>query len=191
MNTLKKIKRLLFNNKLIHISLTDPLRTWKKAKKYFKKPSLSFHFFTNPIYDCPFANLRNMSKILEVWSSDVWWKDKYDSPRFEGNPFIYVCFFKSIGFSICFNVIYIDELGRNKDCSMLYWEYLLDFVYYNRPLSDISTWTFQSRIHKEYIQGKAEDGSEDSYVPMQLAIPTQLFALNKQGLKKLTDSITK
>lgn len=86
---------------------------------------------------------------------------------------------------INFSIYYKDEFGEQKDESALYWEYLLDYLYYSKSLRIDSWWTRDSRIFTVLDKaGKAEDGSEDTRKPLTLAIPTHLFSLNKRGLKE-------
>lgn len=103
-------------------------------------PKPRLHLFKNIIYNCPYASYNRVGKIIDIWSSDVMWKDKYDSPRHERDPFIWICFFKTFGFSINFKINYVDEEGKICDGGMYYWEYLLDFLYYRKDLTKWDKW---------------------------------------------------
>lgn len=147
---------LYFKKKWLHLSIENPLRTWWKARKYFIRPKISIHFFTNPIYNCPYASLNWISNLLDICSNDIGWKDKFDDPRFETAPYIWVCLFKRIGFSINF-IVNKDGIKEN-----LYWEYLLNYLYYSKSLKIWDKWTDKDEI-----------------------IETPKFCLNKKGLKKV------
>lgn len=162
--------------RIASINVSNPLKTWWKARKYFKfpKPRIKF-FYRNWV----------INKILEVDIHDIYWKDKWNSPRHEVSPKIYFCLFNKIGFEITFPIEYINEFGEKENYDMEYWEYLLDYLYYSKSLKVQSWWTRDSEIYtitKHF--GKSEDGSEDVRRPLKLAIMTHLFSLNKRGLKE-------
>lgn len=156
-------------NKWIDICIENPLKTWKKVKQYFKKPKLSINFFSHPMYNCPFASFKNIAKILEIRASDVGWKEKYDSPRHERPPYIWVCLFKRFGFSFNWHIWYQDEYGKTHSGDDFYWEYLLDYLYFNKNLNHYDIWVQNSELYKEY-----------KYI-----IPVVAMSLNENGIKKL------
>lgn len=163
-------------SKLISIYFKNPLKTWWKARKYFKcpKPKISF-----------FCHKQSVAKLLDINVHDVFWKDKWDTPRHEISPRIFFCLFGTIGFIITFPVAYINEFGEEENYDIEYWEYLLDYLYYSKSLKINSWWTRDSRIFTVLDKaGKAEDGSDDIRKPLTLATPTHLFSLNKRGLKE-------
>ena len=109
--------------------MENPLRTWWKVRKWFKfpKPSLYFGPITSGL-PCGFPN-----KWIELHSYDVTWKDKYDSPRFEFTPQINLELFKKYQLLLTFQT-------NNND---VYWETILDIIYYNKSLKeaiDRNTW---------------------------------------------------
>lgn len=162
--------------KIASINISNPLKTWWKAHKYFKFPKPRIRFF-----------YRNwtINQILEIDIHDVYWKDKWNSPRHEISPRIYFCLFDRIGFTITFPIEYINEFGEKENYDMEYWEYLLDYLYYSKSLKVQSWWSRDSEIYtitKRF--GIAEDGSEDVKKSLRLAIMTHLFSLNKRGLKE-------
>lgn len=169
-------------NKWIDICIEDPLKTWKRVKTYFKKPKLFLHFFTNPIYCCPYASLNSIAKILDIRSFDVGWKDKYDTPRHERNPYIWVCFFKRFGFNIIWHISYKDEFGNPQDGDMYYWEYLLNYLYYEKTLKGYSTWIQTSKLYKVVEDYGEED---DTYKALEIPIPVVSMSLTKEGINKL------
>ena len=167
---------------IIAFSIENPLKTWWKAKKYFKFPNISICFSNNK-YSFPYASKFWQGKLLDINIHDVYWKDKYNSPRHERNPLIYICLFGKYSVWICFHKKWINEFGDKTDESIHYWEYMLDYLYYSKSLKLSSYWTFDSKIVKTKIFGNAEDGSEDTFKPFAVYIPDHLISLNKKGLK--------
>ena len=113
--------------------IENPLRTYWKVKKYFKFPKLKCQFYKVPT---------NEAKILSIESYDVFWKDKWDSPRHEYNPKIVISLFRNFHFRIDFTYYY-----NNSDHSMEYWESILWFVYYNKTLNQA---VFEGSCWKTY-----------------------------------------
>lgn len=179
----KNRKQHLFN-----ICLENPFKTWWKARKYFKRPKLKVIIHRVRKYNgYPYATWKHLGKILDINVHDVWWKDKWNSPRHERNPLIYICLFRRIALSVLFRVDYYDEFGVKKDGSMEYWEYLINWLYYQEKKSLIcySTWTHGSQLYYRTKYGKAEDGSEDVREPLPCVTPCVALSLNKKGIKEL------
>ena len=168
---------------LIALSIENPLKTWWKARKYFKFPNIAIHFSNNK-YSFPYASEFWRGKLLDINIHDLFWKDKYNSPRHEVNPLIYICLFNKWSLWIIFNKTFINEFGDKTDESMHYWEYLLDYLYYSKSLKLSSYWVTDSKVAQIKEFGNAEDGSEDIRKSMQIYIPDQLISLNKKGLKE-------
>lgn len=109
--------------------MENPFKTWWKVRKWFKFPKPSIYF--GPIvsglpYGLP-------DKWIELYIYDVTWKDKYNSPRFEFTPQINLNLFKKYQLLLTF---------QTSD-DYLYWETILDIIYYNKSLKeaiDINTW---------------------------------------------------
>lgn len=171
---------------LIHIHIDNPFATWWKARKYFKRPSLKFHFGLLK-YSFPYAHRRYIGKIIDISIQDVCWKDKYNSPRHERNPYLWICLFRLIRFEIGTYIPELTETGKYEDGSMYYWEYMLDYLYYSKTLEIQYCWETSSKIYKytKYF-GSREDGEEDQLVPYKMVIQTPLFSLNKRGLKEFS-----
>lgn len=178
-----KLKKWYLNLELFNIFISNPLETWWKARKYFKMPKPELHFFADTFYNCPFARYDYNGRLLTIWSTDVWWKDKEGYPVHERDPFIYVCFFRKFGFSINFKVSYIYEDGSKRDGGMYYWEYLVDYLYYRKDICKLDYWSTESKIFKErdYKTNKVYFG--------KIYIPTHLFSLNKTGMKIFQEGI--
>lgn len=168
------------HSKYFNYFIDNPLKSYWKARKYFKFPKVSIHFFTDPVYNCPLASFKRIGSILEVWSCDVMWKTKYNSIRYERSPYIWVCFFKRFGFSINFNVYYKDEFNETQLMDDWYWEYLLEYTENNQKLSEAYSVCYgTSKLY--YVWDYQKD--EKKY--MEYLIPIVKESLNKEGIKQL------
>jgi hypothetical protein len=179
-------------DKYFDIWIENPLGTWWKARKYFKLPKISFHPFFNIHHNCPYISYKNVGKILGVDFHDISWKDKWNSPRHEMNPYIWICLFRRFGFSINFDIYYRNEFGELESGDTYYWEYLLEWLYYKekKTLRCYSAWQYDSRLYRNRIKyGNAEDGSEDEYRPFEMVVPCVALSLNKKGIKKLKEEM--
>lgn len=168
---------------LIAFSIENPFKTWWKAKKYFKIPHTIIKFSIDK-HSFPYASKYWQGKLLDVDIHDVYWKDKWNTPRHERNPLIYICFFGKFSIWISPAIYWYNEFGEKQNESMHYWEYMLNYLYYSKSLKLSSVWTIESKITRICKYGEAEDGSEDKYIPMKIYIPEHLISLNKKGLKE-------
>ena len=169
---------------LVHININNPFKTWWKARKYFKKPSIKCHFGLLK-YSFPYANRDYIGKIIDISIQDVMWKDKYNSPRHERNPYVWICLFRLFRFEIDTRINALTETGKVEDRSTFYWEYLLDYLYYSKSLKINQCWEYSSKVyHYTKYYSNREDGEEDQIVPYKMVIQTPLFSLNKNGLKE-------
>lgn len=169
---------------LVHININNPFKTWWKARKYFKKPSIKCHFGLLK-YSFPYANRDYIGKIIDISIQDVMWKDKYNSPRHERNPYVWICLFRLFRLEIGTRINALTETGKVEDRSTFYWEYLLDYLYYSKSLKINQCWEYTSKVYTriKYYSNR-EDGEEDQIVPYKMVIQTPLFSLNKNGLKE-------
>lgn len=169
---------------LVHININNPFKTWWKARKYFKRPSIKCHFGLLK-YSFPYANRDYIGKIIDISIHDVMWKDKYNSPRHERNPYVWICLFRLFRFEISTRINALTETGKVEDRSTFYWEYLLDYLYYSKSLKINQCWEYTSKVYTriKYYSNR-EDGEEDQIVPYKMVIQTPLFSLNKRGLKE-------
>lgn len=169
---------------LVHININNPFKTWWKARKYFKRPSINCHFGLLK-YSFPYANRDYIGKIIDISIQDVMWKDKYNSPRHERNPYVWICLFRLFRFEISTRINALTETGKVEDRSTFYWEYLLDYLYYSKSLKINQCWEYTSKVYTriKYYSNR-EDGEEDQIVPYKMVIQTPLFSLNKRGLKE-------
>ena len=176
---------------LIALSIENPFKTWWKAKKYFKFPDVAIKLGWDP-YRHPYASSYWRGKILDINIYDLYWKDKYNSPRHERDPLIYFCLFSRISLWIIFGKCYYDEFGEKQNGSMEYWEYILKYLYYskNKNLRCYSCWTTDSKLYRQISKyGNEEDGSKDEYKFYTVVIPVISMSLNKSGIKKLKEQL--
>lgn len=176
---------------LVAFSVENPFKTWWKARKYFKVPKLSLKFSSHK-YRFPYASKYWQGKILDINVHDIYWKDKWNSPRHERNPLIYICLFSRFSVWIYPTITYYNEFGEKENGDIYYWEYLLDYLYYskNKSLRVYSAWTSDSKLYRTRMSyGKSEDSSEDKFEPMKCVVPCVAMSLNKRGIKKLKEEL--
>lgn len=164
---------------LIAWSIENPFKTWWKARKYFKLPKIKISFSKSK-WSFPYASKLRQGKILDINIHDVIWKDKYDSPRTERSPLIYICLFGKYSIWITPSITYKDEFNEKHNGNDYYWDYLLSYVYYTDSLKCYSTWTTDSDLYSTY--GNYED---DEYIPLKRIIPVVAMSLNKKGIESL------
>ena len=175
-------------SKWVDIMIENPFKTWWKAREYFKRPKLRFRTFTTS-----WRAYKRGGRILEIDCMDVIWKDKFNSPRHEQSPHISILLFNKFGIRVDFHIDYYDEFGEIQNGDMLYWEYLLEWLYYKEKntLRCYSSWTGNSQLYKTIKWGKAEDGSEDERIPMTYTLPCVALSLNRRGIKELKRELNK
>lgn len=111
--------------KWIYIDIRNPFETMKKLKGVFKPLKRYFRWNINkdwyPMLWC------SKPAYIHIMSVDVGWKDKFDSPRYEYPPVIWIYLFG-------LNLIWywnIKEDGYTDD----YWEQALWYLYYYKNIS--------------------------------------------------------
>ncbi len=174
-------------NKWINICIENPLKTWKQAKEYFIKPKCKIHFFKNPMYNCPHMDLKRIARIIDIMASDIMWKEKYCTARHERSPYVWVCFFRRFGFSVNWHIYYKDEFNQIQNGDSYYWEYLLDYLYFDRILSNVPTWISTSLLYNKIEYGNTQ--KEDVKIPIDSVIPVAAMSLNKRGMEKLKNEL--
>ena len=112
----------MLRNKYFYLYFENPLKTYWKARKYFKPLKLK----------CWFGKSFSKYKVLDAHCFDVCWKSKWNTPRHEYNPKCVIVLFNKWELSFWWE--YLD--GEGKDKSMEYWESILWFVYYKKSLQD-------------------------------------------------------
>ena len=107
--------------KYLYISITNPKKTLNKIKNIFKPLKCYFKFKIDKYAPYPVFWVSKPS-FIHIISHDVGWKDKYDTPRFEVVPYVWIHIYK-------FNFVWYWDLnfeGHSED----YWEQALWYLYY-------------------------------------------------------------
>ena len=116
---------IYINWKFLYIDISNPKRTMTKIKGIFKPLKCYFKWNTNtdwfPMIWC------SKPAYIHIMSVDVGWKDKFDSPRYEYPPAIWIHLFK-------LNLIWYWELPNEKYMDD-YWEQALWYLYYYKNIS--------------------------------------------------------
>ena len=124
----------------IDISLVNPRKEIKQLKKVFKPLKWHFRFEINRYAPDPVLYCREATPI-QIKSNHVTWKDKYDTPRYECCPYIWIHLFR-LNFVWYYNSgdIFYDDT---------YWEQALWYLYYCNKNIDLAKstwpWTFNGK----------------------------------------------
>lgn len=96
----------------------------RKLKGVFKplKGHIKINFNKYDIYPVLWCSIPH---FIHIVSRDVMWKDKYDTPRFENVPYIWIHIF-------IFNFIYYWGITNYDD---EYWEQALWYLYYSGTIT--------------------------------------------------------
>lgn len=123
-------------NDYFDIYLENPFKTYNKVKRWFKPINPKFQWYFGKRYKPIF---------LELKSFDVLWKDKFNEPRHEFNPRIKISLFNYIH-------LYVDFTTGDNMTDMVYWEAILDWIYYDKDLQEACTnhWQQYNNETKEY-----------------------------------------
>lgn len=127
----------MYSNKYFEWYWENPLKTYNKVKEYFLP--------IKPKFQWSFGKLQK-AKILEINSFDLTWKSKWNEPRHEYNPRIFISLFNYIH-------LYI-EWTLNKDSmdDMVYWEAVLNWIHYGKSLQEACTngWSYWDDKTQQY-----------------------------------------
>ena len=111
----------------------NPLYPWFKCRKYFRRPNIhllkgkNIWFFGLP------CRRDYYNKIIDIRFSSLGWKDKYNSPRHEWDPYISIVFLRKYHLIWIFNyVVKGDSNGSTRNIAT--WEAMLDYLFYGRTL---------------------------------------------------------
>ena len=112
--------------KWIRLDIENPFKTMKKLKGVFIPLKRYFKFATDKKFYPPFIYCPKPEKIF-IKSCDVDWKDKWNSPRYEEPPYIWIHLFK-------YNWVWYwrlpDSFGKPWIYTDDYWEQALWYLYY-------------------------------------------------------------
>lgn len=112
----------------------NPLYYWWKSRKVFKRPKAHFHigkiewFFGFP------CRRDYLNCFIDFRMCGLGWKDKWDSPRHEWDPYIAITFFRKWWLIWIFNWSNKEENSSLR--SMATWEAMLDYLYYNKSIEE-------------------------------------------------------
>ena len=119
--------------KWIYLSISNPKKTINKLKGIFKPLKCYFKFSVNKWTPYPVLWVSKPAYI-HIMSSDVGWKDKDDTPRFEYPPYIWIHIYK-------WNLVWYwdlpDSIGYIPETDHIddYWEQALWYLYYTNTIS--------------------------------------------------------
>ncbi len=114
----------------------NPWYHWWKARKYFKRPKAhlikgeKIWFFGLP------CRRDYYNRLLDIRFSALGWKDKYNSPRHEWDPYIAITFLRKYHIIWVFNWV-VKEDKDSHTSSLATWEAILDYLYYKTPIDRV------------------------------------------------------
>lgn len=113
----------------------NPLYYWWKVRKIFKRPKIHLLKGKNIwFYGLP-CRRDYYNPIIDIHSSNIGWKFKYDEVRHEFDPYISICFFRRYHLVWVFNWITKDDKDSNIR-SMATWEAILDYLYNGKTIEE-------------------------------------------------------
>lgn len=125
------IKSLLQKIK-VHNQFFNPFYTWWQCRHYFKFPKVSTYYGEIIwFYGLPIRN-DYYNRFIDFRTSNVGWKTKYDSIRFEWNPYIAFTLLRKWQYIIIFS--YGDNTNWNNETT---WESMLEYSVRNTPLNKL------------------------------------------------------
>lgn len=111
-----------------------PLYQWYRARDKFKKPNCHFSFGKPSWFFGWYADSRYMNPIIDIYSSSLGWKDKYNSPRHEWDPFFAITFFRRYRLMWMWNYVSDPSDSGEYTRNVATWEAILDYIYYNKSI---------------------------------------------------------
>lgn len=116
----------------------NPYFPWWKARKHFKKPKwrLVIHGKIGWFFGLPCRH-DYYNRILDIHTSSLGWKDKYNSPRHEWDPYIAITLFRK--WQLCWVFTYHRKGDINGSTrNLATWEAMLDYLYYKVPIDKVA-----------------------------------------------------
>lgn len=111
----------------IYISLINPFKTMKKLDGVFKPLK---RYFRWSIKEWDYAPVLWCSRpsFIQIMTEDVMWKDKYNTPRYENPPYIWIHIYKLnlVWYWDLDNALKLNPTNYIDD----YWEQALWYLYY-------------------------------------------------------------
>lgn len=112
--------------KYLYIDISNPKKTLNKIKGVFKPLKCFFKFEKGLCTPDPVLWVSRPA-FIQIIFHDVRWKDKYDTPRFEYCPYIWIHIYK-------WNWVWYWSLDDYINDSQ-YWEQALWYLYYSGTIS--------------------------------------------------------
>ena len=114
----------------------NPYYYWYKVKDIFKRPKAHFIIAKDYwMYGFP-ASRKYYNLIIDISSSSLGWKTKYNSYRHEWDPYINIVFFRRFHLIWLFN--WIDKNDKYSSTrNMATWEAILEYLYNNKSLDHV------------------------------------------------------
>ena len=158
----KRDRDIAKKNKLFQFDWLHPTRDMRKVRKLgFIRIPVHIHAglveelwqHTSPFY---------RGRILGIEAFDEGWKDKYNTPRFETNPHIYITLFGVFGINIIWGFKYdINAPDEERYDADRYWEQALWCLYYceKKKKKARETWPWrdmkeESTWDEKYVRNK-------------------------------------
>lgn len=117
----------------------NPYYWWWKVRKYWKIPTMHLAHIGKVTwwYGLP-INIKHYNKIFDIRLSGLGWKDKYDSPRHEWDPYLSFTLFRKwqIVFIWNFRPHFSRKVKEYSSISVMTWETILDMANYNKSVTD-------------------------------------------------------
>lgn len=149
----------------IYISIRNPKRTINKVRGIFKPPKCKFKFRVGdnwyPVLWC------SKPAFIQIMSYDIQWKDKYDTPRYEYPPAVWIHLFK-------WNFIWYWTIEGQEQ----YWEQALWYLYYSGTITQELNKVPNIEIARKNWPWIGMDGNstwEDKYLKDEI-----VFRINKK-----------
>lgn len=140
----------------------NPFYYYWKVRKIFKRPKAhliikkNLWFFGLPIRKDYY------NKFINISSSGLGWKWKYDEVRHEWDPYIQICLFRKYHIVWIFNWTSKHDISNSSIVSMATWEAILDYLYRHKTIQECieqNTWasdnkvlTIKENIRKKYLK---------------------------------------
>lgn len=119
---------IYINWKFLYIDISNPKRTMTKIKGIFKPLKCYFKYEKGDYAPNPILWV-SKPNYIQIIIHDVLWKDKYDTPRFECSPYVWIHIFK-------WNWVWYWSLPlHQKHGEDEYWEQALWYLYYHKTIS--------------------------------------------------------
>ena len=109
--------------KFLYLDISSPRKTIKKLKGVFKPLRCYFNYSFTKWNPYPILWVSKPA-FIQIIAHDVGWKDKYNTPRFEALPYVWIHIYK-------FNLVWYWSLSLHQERLIEdYWKQALWYLYY-------------------------------------------------------------